>query len=319
LSHKPIKVGVVGVGYLGRFHAQKYAANPRAELVGVVDLDQGRAREVGREVGAPALPNHRRLIGLAQAVSVVTPALTHAAVAGELLEAGLHCLVEKPMTATLQEADGLIKLAGKRGLILQVGFLERFNPAVAALGSLVVEPRYIEARRTAPYLGRGLDVDVVLDLMIHDLDLVLNLVGQEPEVIRSVGAPLLSPGLDMASAWLEFPSGCVASLTATRVSTSPCRRLQISQPDCQLMVDCTERTLTILERAGSGKGADEGREVLPGIVARNMSFPRTDPLAEETDAFLQAVASGTRPRVDGRDGRRALAAALAVADQISRR
>ncbi len=310
----PIRVGVAGVGYLGRFHAQKYAANPRAELVGVVDSDPDRAGEIGAELNVRVFSDLDEMLTEIDALSVVTPALSHYSLARQAFEAGVHCLLEKPMTETLAQADQLIALAGERSLILQVGHLERFNPAVDALFGLAEKPRYIEARRVTPFVGRGTDIDVILELMIHDLDIVLALVGEDPVRVRALGAPLITGRLDMANAYLEFPSRCVANLTASRVSSDPCRQIDIFQDRGRLSVDCAGRVLTVDSRVKER----DSREVLPGIYSTRRSFePLIDPLAQEIESFLSCIATGTPPLVDGPSGRQALALALRISEVIA--
>ncbi len=310
---KPIRAGVVGVGYLGRFHAQKYAANPGAVLVGVADSDPGRARAVARELSVQAFPGLAELLGEVDVLSVVTPAVSHHLLAREALAAGVHCLVEKPMTETLDQADGLIALAREKSLVLQVGHLERFNPAVEALLKRAGRPRYVEARRLTPFVGRGTDIDVILELMIHDLDIILSLTNEDPVQLRAVGAPLVSGELDMANAYLEFPSGCVANLTASRVSSDPCRRMDVFEEQGRFTVDCAGRTLTTQTRSPA-RGAEV---VLPGIFSTTQSFePAADPLALEIDSFLRCVRTKTQPLVDGPAGRRALALALRISETI---
>ena len=310
---KPIRAGVVGVGYLGRFHAQKYAANPEAVLVGVADSDPGRARAVARELSVQAFPGLAELLGEVDVLSVVTPAVSHHLLAREALAAGVHCLVEKPMTETLDQADGLIALAREKSLVLQVGHLERFNPAVEALLKRAGRPRYIEARRLTPFVGRGTDIDVILELMIHDLDIILSLTNEDPVQLRAVGAPLITEELDMANAYLEFPSGCVANLTASRVSSDPCRRMDVFEEQGRFTVDCAGRTLTSQTR-NPGKRAEA---VLPGIYSTTQSFePTADPLALEIDSFLRCVRTKAQPLVDGPAGRRALALALRISETI---
>lgn len=313
-----VRVGVVGVGYLGRFHAQKYAANPKAKLVGVVDSDPERAGAVGQELKVEVFPDHRELLKQVDAVSVVTPAVSHHGLAKDVLEAGAHCLLEKPMTETLAQADELIALADDRSLVLQVGLLERFNPAVAALFGLVEKPRYIEARRLTPFVGRGTDIDVILELMIHDLDIILSLVREDPVEVRALGAPLISGKLDMANVYLEFPSGCVANMTASRVSIDPCRRIDIFQDQGRLSVDCAGRTLTVHSRQ-RGKDAEE---VLPGIFSTRQTFEPlpgqlSDPLAQEIGDFLSCIKTKASPLVDGSTGRMSLALALRISEKIA--
>ena len=306
---------MVGVGYLGRFHAQKYAANPQAELVGVADSDPKRAQAVARELSVPVFPGLSELLREVEALSVVTPAVSHHALAREALAAGVHCLVEKPMTETLDQADELAALARDNSLVLQVGHLERFNPAVEALLQRTGRPRYIEARRLTPFVGRGTDIDVILELMIHDLDIILALTGgEEPDQVRAVGAPLITGELDMANAYLEFPSGCVANLTASRVSSDPCRRMDVFLDQGRFTVDCAGRTLT-----AQTQNPETGAEViLPGVFSTTQSFePTADPLALEIDAFLRCIRTGGQPLVDGPAGRKALALALRISQTIT--
>jgi len=310
---KRLKVGVVGLGYLGRFHAQKYAAMDRAELVGLADLDLDRARAAGQEVGAPAFGRVRDLMGRVEAVSVVVPAKDHFQVARQMLDQGVHCLVEKPLAVSLDQADELVQLAEDKGLVLQVGHLERFNPVVTALQQVLDRPLFFEARRLTPLIDRGRDVDVVLDLMIHDIDILLSLLGEPPAVVESLGTAIVSAGPDAAQARLKFPSGCLASLTAARISSDPCRQIQIFQAGSHLMADCAGRSLTIFSRDRAlGRGRGQAEEVRPGVWTRRLTFPQTDPLAEELAAFVDTVRQGGQPLVSGRDGRRALAVALDI-------
>lgn len=308
-----LKTAVIGVGYLGYFHAQKYAANPRSELVAVVDTDPDKAAKAAADFGAEPLTDHRELIGRVDAVSVAATTNQHVAVADDLLRAGIHCLVEKPISTDLGEADRIIAAAEAGRALLQIGHLERFNPAVAALAQEIDHPVLIEARRLTPYRGRGIDVDVVLDLMIHDLDIVLWLAGEEPESIRAYGATVITDKIDVAHADLIFPSGLAAHLAATRVSTDHCRQIQVLQHKSHIMVDCAGRSLSVFGRAEDGA---TGQEVHPGIMARRTEFEASDPLADEIDAFLASVASGEPPLVGGREGRRAVALALDVARAI---
>ncbi len=309
-----LKVAVAGVGYLGYYHAQKYVANDSAELIGVVDVDAERAKEVADEFGVAAFTDFRDLIGKVRAVSVAVTTSEHLKVAGELLAAGIHCLVEKPITTSLDEADRLIEAAESSGAIIQVGHLERFNPAVAALSELLDEPLMIEAKRLTPYRGRGIDVDVVLDLMIHDIDIVLSLAGQMPSDIKALGAAVITERPDVAHARLEFPSGLVAELTATRVSSQPCRQIQVLQSHSHVSVDCAARSLSVFTRTRLGGG---GEEIMPGVTVERRQFEASDPLSDEIAAFIHSANGGPPPLVGGREGRQALEVALEIADMIA--
>ncbi|MBA4358343.1 MAG: UDP-N-acetyl-D-glucosamine dehydrogenase [Desulfovibrio sp.] len=308
-----VKVAVVGVGYLGRFHAEKLARIKGAELVAVVDSDPERARAIARDLGVKALTDHRELIGLADAASVVTPTVAHHQVAMDLLQGGLDLLCEKPITATLEQADQLIALAAERGRILQVGHLERFNPAVEDLEGRVKAPLFIECNRIAPFKARATDVDVALDLMIHDLDIILALVGEEPRHISAVGVPVLGPHADIVNARLEFPSGCVANITASRLALKDERKMRIFQPDAYLSLDFKKRKLLVV----SGVEYRPGK--IPKVDAARPRFGKGDPLEEELKSFLESVRTRRPPRVSGVDGRRALACALAVRDKVHER
>jgi predicted dehydrogenase len=308
-----VKVAVVGVGYLGRFHAEKFSRMKGAELVAVVDTDQERARQMARDFGVMALSDHRELVGLAAAASVVTPTVTHHQVASDLLAAGLDVLCEKPITATLEQADQLIALAEKQGRILQVGHLERFNPAVEDLEGRVKAPLFIECNRIAPFKARATDVDVALDLMIHDLDIILALVGEEPREISAVGVPVLGPHADIINARLEFPGGCVANITASRLALKDERKMRIFQPDAYLSLDFKKRKLLVV----SGVEYRPGK--IPKVDAMRPRFGKSDPLEEELKSFVESVRNRNPPRVGGTDGRRALACALAVRAKVHER
>ncbi|MCB2226297.1 MAG: Gfo/Idh/MocA family oxidoreductase [Desulfarculaceae bacterium] len=302
----PIKVAVVGVGYLGRFHAEKFARLSQAELVGVVDADQERAESVARNVGCAAYSDYQELLGRVDAVSVVTPTVYHYEVAKAFLSAGADVMCEKPMTTTLDEADELISLADKNGRILQVGHLERFNPAVEGMFARAGRPMFIEVNRIAPFKARATDVDVTLDLMIHDLDIILAVVDEEPVEVRAKGVPVLGPHADLVNARLEFPGGCVANLTASRLALKDERKMRLFQPDAYLALDFAKRKLLVV----SGVEYRPGK--IPKVKAERPRFPKSDPLEKELSAFLDSVANRSEPRVDGRAGRRALACAMSV-------
>jgi predicted dehydrogenase len=243
----PLRAAVIGVGYLGRFHAQKYASLPDVELVGVVDAHPETARRVAKELGVAAFTDYRELLdaGRVDLVSVASTTETHHAVARDCLAAGVHVLAEKPITVTVAQADELVALADAKKLVLQVGHLERFNPAWLAVKDKITRPVFIEAHRMAPFKARGIDVSVVLDLMIHDLDLILPLVGSPVADLRASGVSVLTDGIDIANARIEFANGCVANLTASRTSTASLRRLRVFQHHEYISIDFGDRRIGI--------------------------------------------------------------------------
>jgi predicted dehydrogenase len=305
VSVNPVRVGVVGVGALGRHHARVWAALDGAELVGVHDLDAARAEAVAKEFGCPVYPDLDTLLAEAQAVSVAVPTVDHHSVARRALEKGRDVLLEKPMTATLEEADDLVDLAEQTGARLQVGHIERFNPATDVLIDAVKAPRFIEVHRLGSFSPRSLDVDVVLDLMIHDLDIVLALDGSEPTQIEAVGVPVLTPRVDIANARLRFASGLIANLTASRVSVEKVRKFRVFAPRTYVSVDFTSREAQVFRlEANEGGG--------PRIASERRGAPEEEPLRRQVQAFLEAVRDRSRPRVPGAEGRRALALAHAI-------
>ncbi len=305
MSENPVRVGVVGVGALGRHHARVWAALDGAELIGVHDIDAARAEAVAEEFGCPVHPDLDALLAEAQAVSVAVPTASHHAVAGRALDGGRDVLLEKPMTATLEEADDLIDRAERAGARLQVGHIERFNPATEVLLETVEAPRFIEVHRLGSFSPRSLDVDVVLDLMIHDLDIVLALDGSAPTQIEAVGVPVLTPRVDIANARLRFASGLIANLTASRVSVEKVRKFRVFAPRTYVSVDFTSREAQIFRLE-----ANEGGR--PRIASEQRGAPEEEPLKRQAQAFLQAVRDRSEPRVPGPEGRRALALAHAI-------
>ena len=249
-----MRAAVVGVGYLGRFHAEKYKAHAAAELVGVVDTDGDRARSVARDLGVRAFTDHRELLGKVDCASVAVPTHAHHAVAHDLIVGGIDVLVEKPLTTTIEDGKALLEVAVRGGRVLQVGHLERFNPAIRALGDRVTQPRFIECQRLAPFTERGTDVDVVLDLMIHDLDIILNMVKSPLRSVEAVGVPVLTPSVDIANARLRFANGCIANITASRVSLKRERKLRIFQADAYFSIDFDERRVRICRRESDADG-----------------------------------------------------------------
>jgi len=308
-----IRTAVIGTGYLGRFHAQKYAAIPHSRLVAVVDSNAESAERVAAECRTEALVDYRQILGRVDAVSVVTPTQSHREIAAAFLEAGAHVLVEKPMTTTVAEADELIATAARRGRVLQVGHLERFNAAILALEGMLTVPRFIESNRLAPFRQRGTEVSVVLDLMIHDIDIIQNIVRSPIVSIDAVGSSVFSGELDIANARLRFASGCVANTTASRVSLKTERKLRLFQDDAYLSLDLHQKVMTLI-RKGTGVGADG----LPQVTIDERSFGDTDALRLEIESFLEAVMTGRAPVVSGEDGRRALATALQITEQVER-
>jgi len=288
----PVRAAVVGVGYLGAFHAEKYASLSGVELVGVVDRDATRAAAVAARVGVPVLPDLDALIGrvTCASIAVITPA--HYAVAATLLANGIDVLVEKPITATLDEGRALVALAARHGRILQVGHQERFNPAIRELAGVLTRPRFIECHRLAPFTERGTEVDVILDLMIHDLDIILSVVDAPLERVEAVGVPVVSERADIANARLRFAGGTIANVTASRVSTKRERKIRFFQADTYVSVDYSDRTIRVLRRL-AGEGG------LATIDASERHFSDADPLFDEIEAFVAAVRSRATPLVDG--------------------
>ncbi len=300
-----VRVGVIGVGALGRQHTRVYADLPGARLVGAYDRDRGRAEEVTGRFGGRAYPDLESLLAEAEAVSVAVPTVDHLEVSRRALLAGRDVLVEKPMTATLAEADELIALARERRAILQVGHIERFNPATEVLRAAGGKPRFIEVHRLGAFSARSLDIDVVLDLMIHDLDIVLALDGSDLVHIDAVGIPVLTPRVDIANARLRFASGLIANLTASRVSVDKVRKFRVFSPRTYVSADFAGREAQVY-RLKNGEG---GR---PEIASERMSAPDQEPLRRQLEAFLHAVRERSEPLVGGADGRRALALAQAI-------
>ncbi|MBA2849295.1 Gfo/Idh/MocA family oxidoreductase [Thermosulfuriphilus ammonigenes] len=306
-----LKVAVIGVGYLGRFHAEKLARMPGVRLVAVVDIVPERAKEVGERLGVASLTDYRDLAGEVEAVSVVVPTREHFSVGRFFLEQGVHVFVEKPITATLEEADQLIELAGEKNLVLQVGHIERFNPAVAELLKQVDRPLFVEAHRLSGFKERSLDIDVVLDLMIHDLDIVLTMARAPLKTLHAVGVPVLSDKVDIASVRLVFEDGSTANLTASRISLRAMRRIRVFAAGRYLAVDSMTRNFLSVSRLVRPGGQST-------FIPDERSFPETDPLYEELKTFVQAVKEGQEPPVSGREGREALGLALTILNEISR-
>lgn len=304
---KKIRTAVIGVGYLGRLHAQKYAAIPdMVELVGVCDPDSARAREVASACGTVAFPSYESFFGRVDAVSVVTPTENHHRVAMEMLSRGIDVLVEKPITVTSAEAEELIREAGRKKAILQVGHLERFNAAVTALNVYVKNPMHFEADRLTPFPNRATDVDVILDLMIHDLDIILNLAGSEIEKIEAFGMPVVTDKTDYASARIRFKSGCTAQITASRVSIDKVRRLRVYQDREYITVDYANQHISVIRAGGPSSLTEE-----------SVKIEKRDALLEEIKSFIRSCGTRGAPLVSGEDGLRALQAAEMVQQAVA--
>jgi predicted dehydrogenase len=306
-----IKAAVIGVGYLGRFHAQKYAALPGCELVAVVDGRADVRDAVGAEVGAKPVADYRELLGKVDAISVVTPTPAHFEIADAFLAAGAHVLVEKPITETPEQAKSLIASAARAKRILQVGHLERFNAAVLAAEPHLNAPRFMECVRLAPYKERGTDVNVVLDLMIHDIDLVQSLAGSELVSIDAIGTPVFSGEIDIANARLRFANGCVANTTASRVSMKTERKLRIFEDAAYISLDLQQKILTLIRKRD---GVPQPGQLPVNIEEANLE--QGDALKSEIESFLDCIRNNKRPVVSGEDGLRALETAIRITEQV---
>lgn len=301
-----LKCAVIGAGYLGKFHAQKYLSLADCDLVAVVDVNELAAKKVAVANGAKALTDYRSLLGQVDAVSIVVPTSLHHSVSCDFLKAGTHVLVEKPMTVTVAEADELIALAKKHGVILQVGHLERFNPAILGMDK-AEKPLFIEAHRLSLFNPRANDVSVVLDLMIHDIDIILALIDSEIERIDASGTAVLTQGTDIANARLKFKNGCVANVTASRISMKMERKMRMFRPHSYISVDFQNKVLTQHQT-----GNTEMYPGVPKIVSQESVFENGDALMEEIKHFVACIDTGKNPLVSGKAGRRALLTAIEI-------
>lgn len=326
-----LRVGVVGCGSFGRNHARVYRelqkdAAQNVEFVGIADCDHARAQAIAKEFGTRSFASPEELIAAGvQAVSVAVPTVAHLAVAGKLMESGVDVLIEKPLATTVAEADKLIALARTHGRVAQAGHLERFNPAVRATVPLLKQPMFFEVHRLSVFTPRSLDVDVILDLMIHDLDVVLSFVKSPVKEIRAVGLPILSKKVDIANVRMEFDSGCVANFTASRVSTERIRKLRFFQPHQYISLDYSRQDVLVLtvDDAGAGPAdadpfnpASVAASAFPGITPFKPKIDQQEPLRAELTSFLKAVRERSTPEVTVEDGRRALALATEIVDAI---
>lgn len=304
----PTRVAVIGAGALGEHHARIYARLPEAELLAVVDVREERARRVAEECGCPAYSDYHPVLDRVEAVSLAVPTVSHASIGNPILRRGIHLLVEKPMAHSLPAAEELLEAQAASGCILHVGHSERFNPALEAVRPLIDSPRFFEAHRLGTFVPRSLDVDVVLDLMIHDLDLILHLVSRPLREIRAVGIPVLTPRVDIANVRLEFDDGCVANLTASRVSRERIRKLRLFQPHDYISLDLHRQEVEVYSLVQEGP--------VPRIQERRLEVQRDQPLKLEIEAFLRAVRSRdakAEPRsCPGEEGKKALGLALEI-------
>ena len=303
-----LKTAVIGVGYLGKFHAQKYAELENSELVAVVDYSQETADTIAAQYdNVQALTDYSSLLGKVDAVSIAAPTTLHYQIAKDFLENGSHVLIEKPITVTVAEAEGLIAIANAKELLIQVGFLERFNAAILEADNEITEPVFIESHRLAPYNPRANDVNVVLDLMIHDIDIILNIVKSPLKNISASGTPVLTPSTDIANARLEFENGCVANVTASRISMKTERKMRLFQENSCVTIDFQNRGLNVYK-----KGDELNEHGVNDILVSEQTFDNNDALKTEIIAFLNSIETGSPTLVTGEDGKKALETAITI-------
>jgi len=308
---RKFRTAVVGVGHQGKWHAEKFAALENSNLVAVVDPDADRCQVLAAELDAKPVADFKELIGEVDAVTIASPTRSHFDIASTLLDNGIHVLVEKPITTTLEEAETLVELAEGRGLVLQVGHLERFNPAVMALGEYLKEPKFIESNRIAPYKPRSTDVSVVLDLMIHDIDLVHSIVGSPVTSLDATGGSIISNDIDIANARIKFENGCVANVTASRAGFKTERSLRVFQENAYFNIDLHIKKSTIYQKKGDGPVMSP-----EDISVEEQSFGPSDALMVQSEAFLSSIAGGLPPLVSGRIGMQALKTALDIGEML---
>ncbi len=306
-----LKVAVVGVGHLGKWHADKYAAAADCELLAVVDTNIDNARDIAQKHSADAYSDYRDIIPLVDAISLVVPTSLHYKIAREFLEAGIHCLIEKPITETVADAETLIEIAQRKDLVLQVGHIERFNSVMLGIEENIDNPQFLESTRLAPFTTRATDVSVILDLMIHDIDIILDLIDSPIKHISASGICVLSQTIDIANARIEFENHCVANVTASRISRKRERKLRIFQKNTYLSADFQEKILAV-----NRKGKTDNEEGFKDITHQELRFEDNDALNLEVLDFINAIKSASRPTVNGEDGRRALETAIAITGQI---
>ncbi|MCC6542884.1 MAG: Gfo/Idh/MocA family oxidoreductase [Nitrospirae bacterium] len=306
-----IKVAVIGVGYLGEHHARIYSSMSDVLLVGVVDANKSRADEIAAKYSTKAYYDYKELPGNVQAVSIAVPTVLHHSISLDFIKHNIDVLIEKPVTTTIDEADDLIKEAQKRSVLLQVGHIERFNSAYKNLLNVVRKPGFIETHRLGPYVGRGIDVDVILDLMIHDIDIILSIVKSDVVEVRALGVPVLTSNIDIANARLEFSNGCVANLTASRVSREKVRKIRIFQANTYIAVDYAQQSMGIYRRVIENN--------IPKITGEDTKLEKEEPLLSELASFINAVRKRSTPAVSGEDGREALRVAIRIREDAEKR
>jgi predicted dehydrogenase len=305
VKRKKIKIGVVGIGHLGNYHLQKYQKLENCEIISVADTIMDCAQKAAGIYNCLALSDYLDMLGQVDAVSIAVPTGEHYKVARDFLAAGIDVLIEKPICATLEQADELIELARKNKLILQVGFVERFNPAIMALEKVMTRPVFIESHRLHPFFERGTDVDVILDLMIHDLDIILKFVDSPLRSVEAVGVPFLSDKIDISNVRLSFDSGCIANITASRISAKTMQKIRFFSPEGYHSVDCQKREIVSLGKRINGSGQLE-------IIQNNLEVGSHDPLEEEIRSFINAVVNRSKPLISGEDARKSLELAIDI-------
>ncbi len=306
-----LKIAVIGVGHLGKWHADKYAASPDCKLLAVVDINPENAEHIAQKHGTRAISDYHDILSKVDAVSLTVPTSQHYKIARDILEAGIHCLIEKPITETIEEASTLIEIAEKNRLVLQVGHIVRFNSVMMDIGELLQEPQFIESTRLAPFTSRSTDISVILDLMIHDIDIILNLIDSPVKHISASGLSVLSDSIDIANARIEFKNDCVANVTASRISQKHEQKLRIFQKDMYISADLLQKILSI-----NRKGKTDNEAGFKNITHEERSYGDNDALNLEILDFIAAIKIGRRPKVNGEDGKRALETAIEITSQI---
>ena len=309
MKKNKLNIGVVGIGHLGNYHLQKYQKLENCKIIAVSDALLDRAEKAADIYKCEAYTDHSAMLGKVDAVSIAVPTGGHYKVAREFLAAGVDVLIEKPICATLEEADELIALAKKKNLILQVGFVERFNPAIMALENVIEKPMFIEAHRLHPFFERGTDVDVILDLMIHDLDIILKFVNSPLTCVEAVGVAILSDKVDISNVRLSFASGCVANVTASRISAKTMQKIRFFGAEGYHSVDCQKREVLSLGKRKNETGQQQ-------IIQNNLELGSHDPLEEEIRSFINSVVNRSRPLISGEDARKSLALAVDIIQKM---
>lgn len=309
-----IKTAVIGTGYLGKFHAEKIAKSPHAQLVAVCDIDLARAQDIAKRYNTKAYQNYRDLLGLVDAVHVVTPTQTHYVIAKAFLEKGTHTLIEKPITTTIDHAQQLIDIASINNAILQVGHLERFNNAVKAIAPRVKSPKFIESTRLAAFKTRGTDVNVILDIMIHDIDIIHSIVQSQITDIHATGTPVVSDSIDIANARISFTNGCIANITSSRFSLHNKRKIRIFCPNQYISADLNQKEVVVHKRSHESIQ----QQSIPGISIERFNFEQGDALKEQIESFFDCILNNNTPLVSGHEGKEALITALTITKIIKK-